>query len=64
MLDALHENNSLLPAELKTKEEGGLVLVRRSLGLTDEMLHVGNFSSVVFLISNRSHPPLRDMQLF
>ena len=38
------------------KEEGGLVLVKRSLGLTglcSEILHVGYSSSFVFLVSYR-----------
>ena len=53
-------HDSLLPAELKTKEEGGLVLVRKSLGLTgprSEKLLVGSFISFVFLGFDRQHPP-------
>ena len=47
--------DSLLPAELKTKEEGGLVPVRRSLSLTgphSKKLHVVSFISFVFLVFN------------
>ena len=39
----------------ETKEEGGLVLVRRSLGPVgprSEKLHVGSFISFVFLVFN------------
>ena len=52
-------NDSLLPAELKTKEEGGLVLVRRGMGPTgprSKKLHMGSFILLVSLIFNRQHP--------
>ena len=54
-LSLLNGNDSLLLVELKTKEEGGIVLIRRSLGLTgprSKTLHVGSFISFVFLVFN------------